>query len=93
MVMEGAGVHLFSEATFQELRDVLNRAKFDPYLKREKRLHFIAEMRELSEFVIITRTVSLCRDARDDKFLDVAACGNADYLVTGSSQKTENKVR
>ena len=83
MVTEGAGVHLFSEATFQELRDVLNRAKFDPYLPREKRLHFIAEMRELSEFVTITRTVSLCRDARDDKFLDVAACGNADYLVTG----------
>ena len=83
LVMEGANVHLFSEATFQELVNVLSRAKFDPYLSREKRLHFLSEMRELSEFVTIDRTLSLCRDPRDDKFLDLAACGNADYLVTG----------
>ena len=83
LVMEGANVHLFSEATFQELGNVLNRAKFDPYLSREKRLYFLSEMRELSEFVTINRTFSLCRDPRDDKFLDLASCGNADYLVTG----------
>ena len=83
LVMEGTNVHLFSEATFQELGEVLSRAKFDPYLPREKRLHFLSEMRELSEFVIIHRTFSVCRDPRDDKFLNLAVCGNADYLVTG----------
>ena len=83
LVMEGAGAHLFSEATFQEIGDVLSRAKFDPYLSREKRLHFLSEMRELSEFVPIDRTFSLCRDPRDNKFLDLAVCGNANYLVTG----------
>ena len=83
LVIEGAGAHLFSEATFQELGDVLSRAKFDPYLSREKRLHFLSEMRELSEFVTIDRTFSLCRDPRDNKFLDLAVCGNANYLVTG----------
>ena len=83
LVMEGAGAHLFSEATFQEIGDVLSRAKFYPYLSREKRLHFLSEMRELSEFVTIDRTFSLCRDPRDNKFLDLAVCGNANYLVRG----------
>lgn len=89
LVMEGTGAHLFSEATFQELGDVLIRAKFDPYLSREKRLHFLSEMRELSEFVTINRTFSLCRDPRDNKFLDLSACGNANYLITGDEDLLE----
>ncbi|MBO3462501.1 putative toxin-antitoxin system toxin component, PIN family [Aetokthonos hydrillicola Thurmond2011] len=83
LVMEGANADLFSEATFRELGDVLSRAKFDPYLSREKRLYFLSEIRALSEFVTIHRTLSVCRDPRDDKFLDLVVCGNADYLVTG----------
>ncbi len=89
LVMEGTAVHLFSEVTFQELGDVLIRPKFDSYLSREKRLHFLFEMRELSEFVTINRTFSLCRDPRDNKFLDLAACGNADYLITGDEDLLE----
>ncbi|MEC4817025.1 MAG: putative toxin-antitoxin system toxin component, PIN family [Scytonema sp. PMC 1069.18] len=89
LVMEGTAVHLFSEATFQELGDVLSRPKFDSYLSREKRLHFLFEMRELSEFVTINRTFSICRDPRDNKFLDLAVCGNADYLITGDEDLLE----
>ncbi len=82
-------MHLFSEATFQELQDVLGRAKFDPYLSREKRLHFLSEMRGLSQIVSITRTFMQCRDAKDNKFLDVAVCGHADYLITGDQDLLE----
>jgi uncharacterized protein len=88
-IMEGDGFQLFSEATFQELSDVLNRPKFDPYLSREKRQHFVSEMRELSIFVPITQTFSICRDLKDNKFLDVAFCGNADYLITGDKDLLE----
>jgi predicted nucleic acid-binding protein len=33
--------------------------------------------------VAITHTINECRDPRDDKFLELAVSGRADYLVSG----------
>lgn len=85
LVLEGGGLHLFSEETFGELSDVLNRPKFDPYLPHEKRMHFLSEMKELSQMIPISHTFSVCRDPKDNKFLDVAVSGKADFLITGDA--------
>jgi uncharacterized protein len=37
------------------------------------------------ELVPITQRVELCRDPRDDKFLELALAGWADFLLTGDA--------
>ena len=74
---------LFSEATFQELQTVLNRAKFDKYVSLTIRSEFMFRLKLESELIEIIEQVNLCRDLKDNQFLEVAMNGNADYLITG----------
>lgn len=77
------GKLLFSEATFQELQTVLNRAKFDKYVSLTIRSEFMFRLKLESELIEIIEQVNLCRDTKDNQFLEVAMNGNADYLITG----------
>jgi uncharacterized protein len=78
-----AGQLLVSEATMQELAEVVARAKFDPYLSIVERQEFIRLLGRIVELVPIVRQVRACRDPRDDKFLEVAINGRADLMITG----------
>ncbi|MFM7578989.1 MAG: putative toxin-antitoxin system toxin component, PIN family, partial [Microcystaceae cyanobacterium] len=77
------GKLLFSEATFQELQTVLNRSKFDKYVSLTIRSEFMFRLKLESELIEIIEQVNLCRDLKDNQFLEVAMNGNADYLITG----------
>lgn len=77
------GVLLLSDATLSELVEVINRPKFDPYLRPEVRQRFIRLLGGVSRRVHITRTIHACRDPKDDKFLDVALAGGAKAIITG----------
>lgn len=79
------GSLLFSEATFQELQITLSRSKFDRYVSLQVRSEFIFRLRLASELVEILERVDLCRDEKDNKFLEVAINGKADYLITGDN--------
>jgi len=79
------GSLLFSEATFQELQITLSRSKFDRYVSLQVRSEFIFRLRLESELVEILERVDLCRDEKDNKFLEVAINGRADYLITGDN--------
>lgn len=79
------GKILLSDATFDELKGTLLKIKFDKYINKELRLSFLSEFKKISQIVSITDNFTLCRDSKDDKFLDLAACGLADYLITGDS--------
>lgn len=74
---------LMSEHTLDELKRVLNRSKFDRYVSLEDRQSFIQQIERLYESVEIETSLSVCRDPKDDKFLDVAVSGNADIILTG----------
>jgi putative PIN family toxin of toxin-antitoxin system len=74
---------LVSEATMQELADVLARPKFDPYVTIAERQEFLRVLGRTAELVPIVYIVHGCRDPRDDKFLDLAVNGDADLIVTG----------
>ena len=80
---------LVSEATITELADVLGRAKFDPYLSIADRQEFIRLLGRVAEMVHIVRVVHVCRDPRDDRFLEVAVNGRADLIVTGDRDLLE----
>lgn len=77
------GKILFSETTFQELEEILKRTKFDRYVSPEIRREFITKLKLESEFITITETIAVCRDSKDNKFLELAVSGNADYIITG----------
>ena len=63
---------MFSEATFQELQTTLSRSKFDRYVSLQVRSEFIFRLRLESELVEIVERIDLCRDEKDNKFLEVA---------------------
>lgn len=77
------GVLLVSDATLQELGEVLARPRFDPYLSSAARQQFFSMLSGVSRRIPITQQVQACRDPKDDKFLDVALCGQAHGLITG----------
>jgi len=74
---------LVSEATLEELADVLSRAKFDPYITIEERQEFLRRLGRIAEMVPIVHVIRACRDPEDDKFLELAVNGAADLIVTG----------
>jgi uncharacterized protein len=74
---------LHSYATFTELSEVLSRPKFDRYLSREVRDLALDRISWYAEFIEDLPKIEMCRDPKDDKFLELALGGDADYLVTG----------
>jgi uncharacterized protein len=77
------GTVLVSHATFAELSEVLARDKFDRYISHEQRAKFLAMFLREASLVEICDEVRVCRDPKDDKFLELAMSGKAGHLVTG----------
>ena len=80
---EKQGIILYSEATLNELEQVLNRKKFNKYLSLEDRQVFLLKFISTSELVSITEKIAVCRDEKDNKFLELAVSSNANIIVTG----------
>lgn len=78
-----SGIILVSIATLEELQEVMNHPKFDKYVDSKIRSEFIVQLIQQSELVEIQEFIIGCRDRKDDKFLEVAVNGKADYLITG----------
>jgi putative PIN family toxin of toxin-antitoxin system len=76
-------VILASNATRQELTEVVERARFDRYVQREIRRRLVAEYLRATVTIEIPFPIRACRDPRDDKFLEVAMHGRADAIITG----------
>ena len=74
---------LVSEATLEDLADVLARPKFDRYVTVADRQQFLRLLGSVAELVAIGYPIRACRDPRDDKFLELAVNGGARALVTG----------
>ncbi len=74
---------LISLETIDELNDVLKRPKFDRYVTEKERRQFVAALVQDAELVTITQQIAICRDPKDDKFLELAMSGGADCIVSG----------
>lgn len=77
------GVVLMSVDTIAELHAVLHRPKIIAYVPLAESTAFLEEIAAQAELVTITERVGRSDDPKDDKFLDLAFNGRADYLVTG----------
>jgi putative PIN family toxin of toxin-antitoxin system len=74
---------LLSQDSFDELRAVTERFVKRGFISVEESSEFLGAVVEVAEWVKILEQVRLCRDPKDDKFLELAINGNAAYLVTG----------
>jgi len=72
-----------SPATAEELAEVLGRAKFDHYVSSRTRQRFLAAEVHRAHVVETNQSFNICRDPKDDKFLELAVCSNVSFLVTG----------
>jgi len=74
---------LVSEATMNELAEVLSRRKFDQFISMDDRQQFIRLLARIVELVPMVYQVRVCRDPRDDRMLEVAVNGTAGLIITG----------
>lgn len=77
------GPLLVSDQTVAELDEVLRRPKFDKYVSESQRLEFLAALLRDAEVVEVHDVVTVCRDLKDNKFLELAVSGKGSHIVTG----------
>ena len=78
-----SGQILMSSEIIGELEDIFNRPKFDKYSSKQVRNEFLNDFLTVVENVEIAQKIAICRDRKDDKFLELAVNGKADYIITG----------
>lgn len=74
---------LLSLELLEELNDVLRRERFNRYITSEEREEFLEALVERAVLVEIIEKVQECRDPKDDKVLELALNGEAQYIISG----------
>ncbi|CCI32422.1 MULTISPECIES: putative toxin-antitoxin system toxin component, PIN family [Microcystis] len=78
------GIIIVSPATWQELETVLFRPKFDRYITLEERQQFLLDLSQTVEFILkMDFMTDICRDPKDNKYLELAVNGQAESIITG----------
>ena len=79
-----SGKLAFSNATMDELVEVLFRGKFDKYfLNDEEKWSAIQRISLNAVFFFPAESITDCRDPKDNKFLELAIAANASCIITG----------
>ena len=79
------GPLLFSTETFAELETRLWRPKFDKYITLEQRKRILHDLDMIALWTEITGKTNYSRDPDDEKFIETAIAGKADFLISGDS--------
>ena len=72
-----------SEASVEELADVLSREKFDRYVSLQDREEFLRRMLQVTTMVPVLSEITDCRDPKDNRFLALALDSESDCIVSG----------
>ena len=72
-----------SQETFQELTERIYKSKFDKYISDYSRQQFLNVIKNNSQFIEVKSQITTCRDADDNKFLELVRDANAEFLLTG----------
>lgn len=79
------GQILVLSSTLEELAEVLQREKFARYVTVSEREEFLEAFVDRALFIEPTEEIRACRDATDDKFLELAVSGKADCIISGDT--------
>jgi putative PIN family toxin of toxin-antitoxin system len=83
-LIDGKYQLLYSEETMRELEEVLFRPRISRNILKDWDIaELIALLRFLGIPILVKTSISFCRDPEDDKFLELAVDGHADYIVSG----------
>ena len=74
---------VISEATMEELADVLSRNKWDRYASLGDRQEFIRRVLQIATLVPVLSEIADCRDPEDNKLLELAVDAEASFIVSG----------
>jgi uncharacterized protein len=76
------GTIVSSDPVYGELKEVINRTKFDKYFKAGDRGKFLSRYVAETKLIDVFHRVSKCRDPKDDMFLELALSGQANFIIT-----------
>ncbi|MFH0823538.1 MAG: putative toxin-antitoxin system toxin component, PIN family [Pseudomonadota bacterium] len=79
------GEILVSASTLEELVEVLQRRKFERYVTASEREEFVEAFVARATLMEPIEEVRVCRDGKDDKFLDLAITGGAECIISGDN--------
>ena len=74
---------IFSKETISELSSRIIQPKFDKYVSAEDREAYANNLILSADLVIIDNLIQGCRDRDDDKFLETAVKGDAQFIISG----------
>jgi uncharacterized protein len=74
-----------SEAVLAEVLDVLDRPRLARFVDAELRAELIGQLDALCVLFTPTEAVADCRDAKDDKYLELALAADATAIVSGDT--------
>ncbi len=77
------GKILISEPILLELVEVFSRKKLNKYFAEEERMRFLVALLKETELIEVTEVITDCRDAKDNKVLELAVNGKAHYIISG----------
>jgi putative PIN family toxin of toxin-antitoxin system len=77
------GTLVISPSLKEEYFRVLSRKKFDKYISLETRLELFSAILEEALELHPTKTVSVCRDPKDNMLLELAIEAQVDAIITG----------
>jgi uncharacterized protein len=79
------GEILVSASTLEELVEVLQRPKFGRYVTTSEVEAFVEALVQRATFIEPSQRIRACRDGKDDKFLELAATGGAECIISGDN--------
>lgn len=79
------GKILISEKTLNELKITLNKPKLRKYITAKDKFGFLTKLEGEGVLIEIRQSVAICRDPKDDMYLDLALSGKADAILTGDA--------
>lgn len=78
-------IPIISKDILDEIRTVLKRPKFD-FIKEDEREEFLSLFLQYSEMVEPKKRVDIIKeDPTDNRIIECALEGNADYIITGDN--------
>ena len=77
------GKVLMSMPLLQELEEVLRREKLQRYISSARREEFLEALIETAVFLEPMEVIRGCRDPKDDKVLELAISGKAQFIISG----------
>lgn len=77
------GKLIVSESILEELQKVLYRSKFNRYFNESDRKRLLMRYKAETVLVTVFHQVSLCRDPKDNQYLELALSGKANCIITG----------